>query len=96
MPGDWVPGGAIRISVAVPAFNEQGNIGRLIEETYATVPDSVLGEVIVVDDLSEDGTSAEIKALIPNHGTLRYLRHGRRRRPECVNAHWPLRPPGFL
>lgn len=78
MPGDWVPGGAIRISVVIPAFNEQGNIGRLIEETYATVPDSVLGEVIVVDDSSEDGTSAEIKALIPNHGTLRYLRHGRR------------------
>lgn len=78
MPGDWVPGGAIRLSVVIPAFNEQGNIGRLIEETYATVPKSMLGEVIVVDDASDDATAAEIKALIPQHGTLRYLRHGRR------------------
>ncbi|HML93047.1 glycosyltransferase family 2 protein [Methyloceanibacter sp.] len=78
MPGDWAPGGAIRVSVVIPAFNEQGNIGRLIEETYATVPDSVLGEVIVVDDASDDGTAAEVKALVPHHGTLRYLRHGRR------------------
>ena len=78
MPGDWAPGGAVRVSIVIPAFNEQGNIGRLIEETYATVPDSVLGEVIVVDDASDDGTAAEVKALVPHHGTLRYLRHGRR------------------
>ncbi|BAQ18682.1 glycosyltransferase family 2 protein [Methyloceanibacter caenitepidi] len=78
MPGDLAPGGAVRISVVIPAFNEQGNIGRLIEETYAAVPEPILGEVIVVDDASDDATAAEIKALIPAHGTLRYLRHGRR------------------
>jgi glycosyltransferase involved in cell wall biosynthesis len=78
MPGDTLPGEAMRLSVVIPAFNEAGNIGRLIEETYAAVPQPMLGEVIVVDDASGDGTGAEIKALIPRHGSLRYLRHGKR------------------
>src|SRR5262245_39286045 len=47
--------------VVIPAFNEQGNIGPLIEETFAVVPH---GEVVVVDDGSEDGTTAEVKALL--------------------------------
>ena len=38
------------ISVVIPAFNEEGNIGRLIEETFAAVPETALGEVIAVDD----------------------------------------------
>ena len=68
----------MRLSVVIPAFNEEGNIGRLIEETFAAVPGTVLGEVIVVDDASEDRTGAEIKALIPKFGALHYVRHGRR------------------
>ena len=68
----------MRLSVVIPAFNEEGNIGRLIEETYAAVPETMLGEVIVVDDASDDGTGAEIKALIPRYGSLRYMKHGRR------------------
>ena len=46
----------MRVSVVIPALNEAGNIGRLIEETYAVVPAEVLAEVIVVDDCSEDTT----------------------------------------
>jgi len=68
----------MRISVVIPAFNEEGNIGRLVEETFANVPESVLGEVIVVDDGSDDGTQAEIKALVSRYPRLRYLGHGRR------------------
>ena len=33
----------MRVSVVIPALNEAGNIGRLVEETYAAVPLSVLG-----------------------------------------------------
>ncbi len=73
----------MRISVVIPAFNEAGNIGRLVEETYGAVPRDMLGEVIVIDDASDDGTAAEVKALLPRHGSLRYLRHGTPRRPEC-------------
>jgi len=65
----------MRISVVIPAFNEAGNIGRLVEETYDAVPRDMLGEVIVVDDGSDDGTAAEIRALFRRHGSLRYLRH---------------------
>lgn len=70
----------MRISVVIPALNEAGNIGRLVEETHATVPDDILAEVIVVDDASEDGTGSEVKALIESgrFSGLRYLRHGRR------------------
>jgi|LNFM01.2.fsa_nt_gb dolichol-phosphate mannosyltransferase len=70
----------MRITVVIPALNEAGNIGRLVEETYAVVPADMLGEVIVVDDCSEDTTGGEVKALIAR-GTwpgLRYLRHGDR------------------
>lgn len=70
----------MRISVVIPALNEAGNIGRLVEETYAAVPADVLGEVIVVDDGSDDATASEIKSLIDSgrHPGLRYLRHGAR------------------
>ena len=34
----------MRISVVIPAFNEEGNIGRLIEETYAEVPQQALAK----------------------------------------------------
>ena len=70
----------MRVSVVIPALNEAGNIGRLVGETYATVPADVLGEVIVVDDGSDDSTPQEVAALITG-GTLpglRYLRHGER------------------
>jgi dolichol-phosphate mannosyltransferase len=68
----------IRLSVVIPAFNEEGNIGPLVEETYAAVPETVLGEVIVVDDASDDQTGPEAKALLDKFKTLRYVRHAQR------------------
>jgi dolichol-phosphate mannosyltransferase len=68
----------MRISVVIPAFNEEGNIGRLVEETFAQVPESALGEVVAVDDASDDRTGAEIKALLGRYPDLRYVRHERR------------------
>jgi dolichol-phosphate mannosyltransferase len=64
------------VSVVIPALNEAGNIGRLVEETFAAIPRDRLTEVIVVDDGSEDGTGAEVKALIARYPSLRYLKHG--------------------
>lgn len=70
----------MRVSVVIPALNEAGNIGRLVKETYEVVPAELLGEVIVVDDGSEDATLDEVKALIEAGELpgLRYLRHGKR------------------
>jgi dolichol-phosphate mannosyltransferase len=70
----------MRVTVVIPALNEAGNIGRLVEETYAAVPSQRLAELIVVDDASEDATANEIKSLIDSgrFAGLRYLRHDRR------------------
>jgi dolichol-phosphate mannosyltransferase len=70
----------MRVSVVIPALNEAGNIGRLVTETYEHVPADVLGEVIVVDDGSDDATPDEIKGLIASgdYPGLRYLRHATR------------------
>ncbi len=70
----------MRVSVVIPALNEAGNIGRLVKETYDNVGPDVLGEVIVVDDGSDDDTPSEIKAMIDSgsYAGLRYLRHGTR------------------
>jgi len=65
------------VSVVIPALNEAGNIGRLVEETFAAVPAALLREVIVVDDGSTDATADEIKALIAAHPGLRLIRHDR-------------------
>lgn len=69
----------MRLSVVSPAFNEEGNIGPLIEETFAKVPEPALGEVIAVDEASADGTGTEIKALLGSYSRLR-CREGR---PKC-------------
>jgi dolichol-phosphate mannosyltransferase len=69
---------SMSVSVVIPALNEAGNIGRLVEETYASIPPARLSEVIVVDDCSEDETGAEVKALTGRYPGLRYLRHGQR------------------
>ncbi|MGI9401363.1 MAG: glycosyltransferase family 2 protein [Rhizobiaceae bacterium] len=63
------------VSVVIPAFDEEGNIGRLVLETFDALTDDILGEVIVVDDCSSDDTSAEIKKLQKERKKLRLLRH---------------------
>jgi dolichol-phosphate mannosyltransferase len=63
------------VAVVIPALNEEGNIGRLIEETFQAIPPETLKEVIVIDDASSDGTGAEIRALLPAYPKLRYMRH---------------------
>ena len=68
-------GASMTVTVVIPALNEEGNIGRLIEETFQAIPRDVLCEVIVIDDGSSDGTGAEIKALLPAYPKLRYIRH---------------------
>jgi len=68
------------VTVVIPALNEAGNIGRLIDETYAAVDSARLDSVIVVDDGSTDATADEIKARIGSEGYpgLRYMRHKQR------------------
>ena len=46
------------VSVVVPAYNEAGRIGAVLDPIVAS---SLVDEVIVVDDGSEDGTAEEAK-----------------------------------
>lgn len=64
-----------RLSVVIPCYNEEGNIGRLVEETLEAVPDRLLGEVIVVDDCSSDAGPAEVLAIRERDQRVRLVRH---------------------
>jgi dolichol-phosphate mannosyltransferase len=75
-PASRFPQGSL--SVVIPAFNEAGNIGNLVLETVARVPDAMLREIVVVDDASDDATPDEIQALLRQVPALRYVRHARR------------------
>lgn len=65
------------ISVVIPVHNEAGNIANLVTEIFAAIPDTMLGEVIVVDDASTDSSAAEVAAMLPTQPRLRLIRHGR-------------------
>ena len=52
--------GAKRLTVVIPAFNEERHLGRALEEVFEECGDFV-AEVIVVDDRSQDAT-AEVAA----------------------------------
>ena len=64
-----------KMSLVIPAFDEEGNIGKLIEESFKAVPATILGEIIVIDDNSSDNTSNEIKGLQSIFDNLRYIKH---------------------
>lgn len=67
------------LSIIIPAYNEQGNLRRLIEEiqnALQTVP--VQFEIIAIDDGSSDGTLSELRQAAETCWQLRILVHGKR------------------
>ncbi|HZB77249.1 MAG TPA: glycosyltransferase family 2 protein [Solirubrobacteraceae bacterium] len=70
-----VPG----LSIVLPAYNEEANIGPVVEQALECLPRLAEEyEVIVVDDGSRDGTSAEVEPLLAeHHPRVRLLRHER-------------------
>src|SRR5579871_6860727 len=66
------------ISVVIPFFNEEDNVGPLLDELYAHL--KKLGrpfEVIGVDDGSTDGTFARLAAFAARERTFRTIRFRR-------------------
>jgi glycosyltransferase involved in cell wall biosynthesis len=67
-----------RISVVVPARNEEGTIGQVVERSYAAFDElGCSGEVLVVNDGSSDGTAAVLNGLRQRFATLRIFSHRR-------------------
>ncbi len=59
----------IKILIVLPAFNETGKVGRVVEKIKAT---GFEGTIVVVDDCSYDDTSGEAEkagAVVLSHGT---------------------------
>lgn len=42
--------------IIIPAYNEQGRVGRVIEDVHGALPDA---DVLVVNDGSTDGTAVD-------------------------------------
>jgi len=65
----------MKISLIIPTFNEEGNIPLLIEESFAEIPENILGELIVVDDCSTDASVEKIEGLFSKYSKLRCVKH---------------------
>lgn len=65
----------MQVSIVIPAFNEEGNIGPLVTETLGAIPDDMLGEVIVADDCSTDTTRDVVLALAKENPKVRLIQH---------------------
>jgi dolichol-phosphate mannosyltransferase len=66
---------APQLSVVVPVFNEQDNVGPLLREVVAALRGRVEFEAVFIDDDSKDGTLAALQALKAEVPELRVLHH---------------------
>ena len=64
-----------KLSVVIPAFNEEGNVRPLLDEVLAALRGVVAFEVIFVDDRSRDGTLAVLHAAKAATPELRVITH---------------------
>ncbi len=64
----------MKLSVVIPAHNEEGCIEQTVRELIRTlVSEAIPHEVLVINDHSSDATEATLKKLITELPTLRYL-----------------------
>jgi dolichol-phosphate mannosyltransferase len=62
----------MKLSVVVPAHNEEGSIGRTVEALLHTLDrHDIPHEIVVVNDHSVDGTAAEVQQIAELHPTVR-------------------------
>lgn len=71
-----------KLSVVIPAYNEELYINRVIDRVLAvSLPDNMCKEIIIVDDHSSDGTSEQVASFQLAHpdADIRYVRHDKNR-----------------
>jgi dolichol-phosphate mannosyltransferase len=66
---------AMKLSIVIPAFNEENNIDRVLEELRRVVRDEhqIAYEVIVVDDHSQDRTAEIVKTAMQADPAIRLV-----------------------
>ncbi len=64
-----------KLSIVIPAYNEEKNIGKCIEELQATVRDKhgIPYEIIVVNDNSADDTVGVVQAVMAKDPSIRLV-----------------------
>jgi dolichol-phosphate mannosyltransferase len=69
-----------RLSLVIPAYNEEAGIGQAIAEADAALSELAADyEILVVDDGSADGTAQAVLAAAQAHPQVRLLRHAANR-----------------
>lgn len=64
------------LTVSMPAFNEEPNIGPMVDMVISKVAPLVDElEIIIVDDGSKDGTAAAVEAIAAKDDRVRLIRH---------------------
>jgi glycosyltransferase involved in cell wall biosynthesis len=71
---------SLRVSIVLPAYNEEANVEQAIGEATATA-ERLLAEheIVVVDDGSSDGTARIAKSVARRDPRVRVISHGRNR-----------------
>lgn len=66
----------VRISICVPAFNEEKSLRKAVEDLFSTLRASLQElEVIIVNDGSTDGTSRLAEHLAKEHSQVKVIHH---------------------
>jgi glycosyltransferase involved in cell wall biosynthesis len=73
---NWVPAadGERRVSVVIPAYNEERNVNAVFEAVRVHLPGPELCEIIFVDDGSSDATAERVRCLRARDSSVRLVR----------------------
>jgi cellulose synthase/poly-beta-1,6-N-acetylglucosamine synthase-like glycosyltransferase len=82
-----LPAAATRISVLIPARNEEKNIVDCLRSLAQQTYPNNLFEVIVLDDHSTDGTAAAVNAFVGGGLRVSCVRMAEVPQPETIKAH---------
>lgn len=82
-----------RVRVVIPCRNEVGFISRCLQSLVACDRTGMDAEVWVCDGMSEDGTRAEVEALVRLHPWIRLVDNPARTTPQALNL--GLQPAGY-